>query len=236
MEYLDKQSAKKIVYETNVSLHQKKLAIQSFGNTSNRIKDGFIIKPSGVDLNKVKTEKMVEVSSSGSFNESGLKPSIDEPTHRVIYQNFKEIGGIVHTHSKFATSFAQAGKSIKNYGTTHSDYSEIEILCTRSLKEKEIENNYEYNTGVLIVETLNKLRISPLWTPGILVKHHGLFSWGVDAYEAVKNAEAIEYIAEMAFYSEALNENIKKVPNALSSKHIKRKIGIDSYYGQDSEV
>ena len=130
MEYLDKQSAKKVVYETNVSLHQKKLAIQSFGNTSNRIKDGFIIKPSGVDLNQVKTEKMVEVSNSGSFSRSGLKPSIDEPTHRVIYENFKEIGGIVHTHSKFATSFAKSTKPILSGWPPSKNKGSFKLGCS----------------------------------------------------------------------------------------------------------
>ena len=210
MDYLNNDEAKTLVYETNLALHEKKLAIQSFGNTSNRIRGGFIIKPSGVDLKKVNKKDMVSVSSDGVWNKSGLKPSIDEPTHRILYEKYPEIGGVVHTHSKFATSYAQAGKSIKNLGTTHSDYSEIEILCTRGLKSNEIKNNYELNTGHLIVKTLGQMKINPLWTPGILVKHHGLFAWGVDANEAVKNAEAIEYIAELAFNTYLLDNNIKK--------------------------
>ena len=179
---------KKSCFEANKEILNKKLTIQTFGNVSERIsKDLFTIKPSGVNLKKIKSSDLVIIDiNSGKKIKSRLKPSSDTETHRIIYKNFPKINGIAHSHPTFLTSWAQTGKPIPNLGTTHSDYWYKEIPITNDLKKKEIKKNYELNTGKLIVKTLIKKKLSPEFCPGVLSKFHGAFSWGESSYHAVK--------------------------------------------------
>ena len=224
---------KKIVYDINYKLSKSDLVIQSFGNGSQRIsKTEFIIKPSGVNLEEVSKDDMSHIYVNDMLKNTGLKPSSDEPTHREIYINSDFVGGIVHTHSQYATAYAQAMQNIENFGTTHSDYSKYPIICTRPLTKNEVQNNYEKNTGLVIDETLKKHKIKYSDLPGVLVASHGVFSWGKDLMDAFMNAEIIEYLAKMNLLTKSLNKNQKKVPDYLSTKHFDRKHGPDSYYGQ----
>ncbi len=224
---------KESVYKTNKRLLTSNLVIQNFGNGSQRIDNKFIIKPSGIDLDKYEPKDMCEIDSKTGKNLSALKPSTDEPTHRVLYKKFKEIGGIVHTHSLFATSFAQALKPIVNFGTTHSDFSVTSIPCTDPLKKNEVENGYEENTGNAIITKIEELNINPQHLPGILVAGHGVFSWGEDIEVAFKNAEAIEFIAKLAFNTLSINPKSKEIEDYISLLHHTRKHGPESYYGQN---
>ena len=188
---------------SNKEILLKNLAIQTFGNASQRINlDKFIIKPSGVNLKKIKSSDLVIVNIlTGKKINSKLKPSSDTETHRILYKKFPKIKGIAHSHSTFLTSWAQAGKPIPNLGTTHSDYWKSEIPITNDLKKKEIYKNYELNTGKLIIDLLKKKKLSVETCPGVLSKHHGAFAWGASSDEAVKNLEAMEFIAKLAFYT-----------------------------------
>lgn len=224
---------KKVVFDVNLQLSQSRLVIQSFGNGSQRVSDiEYVIKPSGINLSEAKYTDMSFVNIEDSSKNTGLKPSSDEPTHRVIYQNSDYVGGIVHTHSQYATAFAQAFQNIDNYGTTHSDYSKQSIICTRPLTKSEIESNYEENTGFVIDESLKNLGLDYSDLPGILVASHGVFSWGKSLFDAYKNAEIIEYLAKMNFLTKTLNKSQDTVPDYLSEKHFSRKHGPNSYYGQ----
>ena len=226
------EDIKKVVFKANQELVDKRLVIQSFGNVSERYNKKCIIKPSGIEIYKTDFSKMVPVNiDDGSYNGS-FKPSSDTPTHIELYKKFSKIQSVAHTHSIFATSWSQSGLSIPCLGTTHADYWEKEIPITRSLTKKEIETGYEKNTGLVIVETLSKLRMDPLFCPGILVKNHGVFSWGKSSFDAVNNAELIEYIAEMAYRSMRINSKIKPLNKDLHRKHFNRKHGDDKYYGQ----
>ena len=196
-------------------------------------KSEFVIKkPSGVNLDEVNHHDMSYVYIDDASKNTGLKPSSDEPTHREIYNNSDFVGGVVHTHSQYATAYAQAMLEIENYGTTHSDYAKNPIICTRPLTKDEVENDYERNTGLVIDESLKEHKLDYVDLPGILVASHGVFSWGKDLMEAFKNAEIIEYLAMMNILTKSLNENQKNVPDYLSTKHFSRKHGPDSYYGQ----
>jgi L-ribulose-5-phosphate 4-epimerase len=231
MKHID--NTKKIVYEINYKLSKSNLVIQNFGNGSQRVSESeFIIKPSGVDLDTVDENDMSHIYINNQSKNSGLKPSSDEPTHREIYKNSEFVGGIVHTHSQYATAYAQAVIEIENLGTTHSDFAKSSILCARPLTKSEIENNYEKNTGIVIHETLKKHNLDYLDLPGMLVAHHGVFSWGKNLIQAFKNAEIIEYLAKMNLLTKSLNPKKSSVPDYLSSKHFNRKHGPDSYYGQ----
>ena len=224
---------KKRVYLFNKSLIKSSLVIQNFGNVSERFEDKLVIKPSGINLDLFTFEDMSIIDIENGKNLSKLKPSVDEPTHRILYQNFKELNGIVHTHSNFATSFAQAKKPIINYGTTHSDFTKFSVPCTESISEKRVNDDYEENTGKLIIETLERLNLKPLDIPGILVANHGVFAWGENIETAVKNAEAIEYIANLAFNTIAINPTTKPIDTYISDLHHERKHGLESYYGQE---
>ena len=225
-------NTKKNVYDLNSQLQDSLLVIQNFGNASSRLKNSFVIKPSGVILKECKPDDMIQMDLDGNVLDGKLNPSSDEPTHRILYKEYKEINGIVHTHSKYATAFAQADKEIENLGTTHSDFSTHNIFVTEQLDPAQVANNYELNTGHKIIEKINKKNISPLSIPGILSIRHGVFSWGSSIEEAFKNAEIIEYIAELCFISKNINPKAETIESYISSKHFDRKHGQNKYYGQ----
>lgn len=226
------EDLKKKVLEANLELVEKKLVIYTWGNVSgiDREKGLVVIKPSGVDYDKLKAEHMVVVDLDGNVVEGDLKPSSDTPTHLVIYKAFKEVGGVVHTHSEWATSFAQAGLSIPAFGTTHADYFYGDIPCTRAMTTEEIKGEYEKETGNVIVETFKD--IDPLFVSGVLVKEHGPFSWGKDAEDAVYHAVVMEQVAKMAFNTINLKGNREPMDKTLLDKHFLRKHGKNAYYGQ----
>ncbi len=227
------EELKKKIYEANMLLPKYNLVTFTWGNVSaiDREKGLFVIKPSGVEYEVMKPEDMVVVDMDGKVVEGKYKPSSDTPTHLKLYKDFKDIGGIVHTHSRYATIYAQAGKGIIPYGTTQGDYFYNEIPCTRNMTSEEISNEYEYNTGGVIVETFSKL--NPVHVPAVLVKNHGPFSWGKDALDAVHNAVVLEEVAMMALNTELLsNHNASRMPQDLIEKHFMRKHGPNAYYGQ----
>ena len=217
----------------NVSLAKSSLVIHSFGNISSRINDKyFTIKPSGANLNILKhTDYPIIRISDNKIIKGKLNPSTDTPTHCLLYKKYPEIGGIAHTHSKFATAWSQAKKSIPILGTTHADYSQKNIQVTNPLKKSQIIKNYEKNIGNSIIDCLKKSKIKPLECPGILVANHAPFSFGINANQAFKNAEILEYIAELAYLSLQINSK-SKIDINLIKKHFFRKHGPTSYYGQ----
>ena len=231
MKKLDK--IKKDLYNANQDLINKKLVIQSFGNVSVRFKDFILIKPSGVNLSKLDYKSMVPVNLNDKNHTGSFKPSSDTPTHIELYNRYDDIQSIVHTHSPYATSWAQAGSPIPCFGTTHADFWNDKIPITRKLKKKEIEAHYEKNTGLVIIETLEKSNTTPLDCPGILVNNHGVFTWGESPKDAIKNAEAIEIIAKMALNSLTINPDINPINKNLHNKHFYRKHGENKYYGQE---
>ena len=226
------EALKEKVLKANLLLPHYGLVTFTWGNVSeiDRERNLVVIKPSGVDYDKLTVEDMVVVDLSGHVVEGTLRPSSDTPTHLELYKAFKEIGGIVHTHSTFATSWAQAGSKIPCFGTTHADYFYNEIPSARSLTKEEIATDYEKNTGLVIVETFKSR--DPLATPGILCVNHGPFSWGKDSMEAVHNAVVLEEVAKMAMYAKLINPEIKAAPQTIMDKHYFRKHGKDAYYGQ----
>jgi L-ribulose-5-phosphate 4-epimerase len=221
------------VCQANLDLVKEGLVIQTWGNVSgiDREHDLMVIKPSGVPYDGMKPEHMVVVSlETGSVVEGNLKPSSDTPTHLVLYRAFKNIGGVVHTHSLYATAWAQAAKALSAYGTTQADYWYGEVPCTRKMTPAEIKTDYEANTGEVIVETFKKL--DPMQHPAVLVASHGPFAWGVDAPEAVHNAVVLEFIARLASETLRINPKTPAMPSALLDKHFLRKHGPGAYYGQ----
>jgi len=225
---------KRQVLEANLQLPKYRLITFTWGNVSaiDRKKGLIIIKPSGVEYDKLKIEDIVVVNFDGNVIEGKYKPSSDTPTHIELYKAFPKIGGVVHTHSSYATSFAQACKEIKAYGTTHADYFYGNIPCTRILTETEIQDDYEKNTGIVIAEALKDIDENAM--PGILVANHGVFSWGENADTAVHNAVVIEEVAKMACRTELINPEIKEINRYILDKHYNRKHGKDAYYGQNS--
>ena len=222
------------VCNANKALVEHRLVVFTWGNVSgiDREKGLVAIKPSGVGYDALKPEDIVVLDLDGKIVEGKLKPSSDTPTHLELYRNFKNLGGIVHTHSEWATSWAQAGRSIPAFGTTHADYYYGEIPCTRFLRKEEVEGDYELNTGKLIVkEFLGK---DPDSIPGVLIAGHGPFSWGKDPDEAIHNAVVMEQVARMAYRTIALGNN-RSIDQYLLDKHYKRKHGKDAYYGQGSD-
>ena len=217
----------------NVNLAKSSLVIHSFGNISSRIDDKyFTIKPSGANLNILKhADYPIIRISDNKIIKGKLNPSTDTPTHCLLYKKYPEIGGIAHTHSKFATAWSQAKKSIPILGTTHADYSQKNIQVTNPLKKNQIIKNYEKNIGNSIIDCLKKSKIKPLECPGILVANHAPFSFGINANQAFKNAEILEYIAEVAYLSLQINSK-SKIDINLIKKHFFRKHGPTSYYGQ----
>jgi L-ribulose-5-phosphate 4-epimerase len=223
---------KRTVFKANLDLVTNGLVIHTWGNVSGRDKKSglIVIKPSGVEYESMKPEDMVVVDPEGKVVEGKFKPSTDTPTHLLLYKTYASIGGVVHTHSSYATSWAQAGKSIPPFGTTHADHYYGEVPCTRLLTAKEIDCDYETNTGKVIVERLGT--VNPLTIPSVLVNSHGPFCWGTDADNAVYNAIALEEIARMAFYTVLLGKH-EAISKTLLDKHFKRKHGSDAYYGQN---
>lgn len=228
------EKLKQQVYEANMELPKRNLITYTWGNVSgiDREKGLFVIKPSGVDYDKLTPEDMVVMDLNGNRIEGVLNPSSDTPTHLALYKAFQELGGIVHTHSPWATSWAQAGRSIPCYGTTHADYFYGEIPCARSLTEAEIQEYYERNTGKVIIETFRGK--DPIRIPGILCANHGPFTWGKNAKEAVHNAVVLEEVAKMAYQAEHLKKDLKPAPQYLQDKHFFRKHGEHAYYGNET--
>jgi L-ribulose-5-phosphate 4-epimerase len=225
------ESLKQRVFKANLDLVKHGLVIHTWGNVSGRDPEtGYIvIKPSGVRYETMKADDMVVLDPEGKIVEGNYKPSTDAPTHLLLYQEWEKVGGIVHTHSGYATSWAQSGKSIPAYGTTHADHYHGDVPCTRMLKDNEINTDYEINTGRIIIETFRS--IDPVAVPSVLVHSHGPFCWGPDPETAVYNAIALEEIAKMAFNTFLLGR-LTPVDKTLLDKHFKRKHGRDSYYGQ----
>jgi len=223
---------KQKVYESNLELPKRGLVLYTWGNVSeiDREKGLVVIKPSGVNYDNLKVDDMVVVDLKGNVVEGTLKPSSDTPTHIELYKAFTEIGGIVHTHSLWATIFAQSECSIPAFGTTHADYFYGEVPCTRKLSTEEINGVYEKETGKVIIEKLADLDV--LAAPGVLVSQHGPFTWGKDAAEAVYHSVVLEQIAQMAYRTILLKGNSEPIDSNLLDKHYLRKHGKNSYYGQ----
>ena len=228
------EELKQKVYEANMMLPAYGLVTFTWGNVSavDRDKKLFVIKPSGVEYEKLRPEDMVVVDFDGNKVEGKLNPSSDTATHAVLYREFPTIGGIVHTHSSYATSWAQAGRSIPCYGTTHADYYYGEVPCLRCLTKEEIDDAYEKNTGILIAEEFKRMGKDPEAVSAVLCKNHGPFAWGKDAVDAVHSAVVLEECAKMAYRSELINPKIAPAPQALQDKHYFRKHGPNAYYGQ----
>ena len=228
------EELKKKVYEANILLPKYGLVTFTWGNVSaiDRESGLFVIKPSGVDYETMTPDDMVVMDLEGNKVEGRLNPSSDTPTHVEIYKAFKDVGGVVHTHSSYATSWAQAGRSIPCYGTTHADYFYGDIPCVRCLTKDEIESAYEENTGLLIVSEFERMGKDPVAVPAVLCKNHGVFAWGKDAHEAVHNAVVTEEVAKMAYRCEVINPEVKPAPQELQDKHYYRKHGANAYYGQ----
>lgn len=208
------EQLKQEVYEANMLLPKYHLVTFTWGNVSgiDREKGLFVIKPSGVDYDKLTPDSMVVVNLEGEVVEGDYRPSSDTPTHVVLYNRFQEIGGVVHTHSPWATSWAQAGRGIPCYGTTHADYLYGQVPCVRTLTKEEIETAYEKNTGVLIADEFERLAVDYLATPAVLCKNHGPFTWGKDAKEAVHNAVVLEEVAKMAARCEQIDPKVNPAP------------------------
>lgn len=228
------EELKKQVYEANMELPKRGLITYTWGNASgiDREKGLFVIKPSGVEYDTLSPDDMVVVDMDGNVVEGHYRPSSDTPTHLELYKAWPEIGGIVHTHSTNAASWAQAGRDIPLYGTTHADYFFGPIPCARSLTPEEIEEAYEKNTGKVIIETFEKRGMNPVYTPAVLCVNHGPFTWGKDAAEAVYHAVVLEEVAKMALRTELINPKVQPAPDSIRDKHFYRKHGKNAYYGQ----
>ncbi|MFZ5967312.1 MAG: L-ribulose-5-phosphate 4-epimerase [Bacillota bacterium] len=220
------------VLEANLELPKKGLVTYTWGNVSgiDRENNLVVIKPSGVPYEELKLEHLVVVDLEGNVVEGNLKPSSDTPTHLIIYKNFQDVHGVVHTHSRWATIWAQAGKPIPALGTTHADYFYGQVPCTRKMTDQEIKGAYEKETGNVIVETFE--RLNPIYVPGIIVNNHGPFTWGKDAHDAVHNAVVLEEVAMMAYHTCSLSPDINPIHQTLLDKHFLRKHGDNAYYGQ----
>lgn len=227
------EALKKDVCQANLDLVKEGLVIQTFGNVSgiDRASGLVVIKPSGVPYDGMKPEHMVVVElETGKVVESNLRPSSDTATHLVLYRAFADVGGIVHTHSLYATAWAQAKCAIPAMGTTHADYWHGEVPCTRLMTAEEISGEYEAKTGDVIVETF--AGIDPLHKPAVLVASHGPFAWGKDAHDAVHNAAILEYLAKLASETLRINPATATMQDVLLNKHFLRKHGPKAYYGQ----
>jgi len=226
------EELKKEVYKANIALPEYGLVTFTWGNVSaiDREKNLIVIKPSGIEYADLKPENMVLVDMKGNVVEGEYKPSSDTLTHIELYKAFLNIGGVVHTHSSWATSWAQAGRSVPCYGTTHADYIYGEVPCLRCLTKEEIDAGYEANTGILIADYFKENDYEA--TPAVLCKNHGPFTWGKDAKEALHNAVVLEEVAKMAARCEKINPQAQPAPKEIQDKHYFRKHGKDAYYGQ----
>ena len=228
------EALKQEVYEANMELPRRGLVTYTWGNVSgiDREKGLFVIKPSVVDYDKLTADDMVVMDLEGNRVEGRYTPSSDTATHLELYKAFPALGGIVHTHSPHATAWAQAGRALPCYGTTHADYFYGDIPCARCLTKEEIDEAYEKNTGLVIIETFRALGIDPVHVPAVLCKHHGPFTWGKNAAEAVHNAVVLEEVAKMALMTEIINPRVERAPQCMQDKHFLRKHGPNAYYGQ----
>ena len=231
------EQLKQEVFKANMLLKKLGLVVLTWGNVSaiDRESGLFVIKPSGVPYETMTADDMVVVDLDGNVVEGRLNPSSDTPTHMELYRRFKDIGAVVHTHSPWATSFAQAGRNIEAYGTTHADFANCAIPCTRGLSEAEVAEEYELNTGKVIVECFNENDISPNDCPAVLIHRHGPFCWGKNAQKAVENALILEEVAKMACRTEQIAAYERKeigIEDYLLDKHYERKHGKNAYYGQ----
>lgn len=229
------ESLKEEVLKANLELVKQNLVIYTFGNVSaiNKERNLIVIKPSGVDYSHMKKEDMVIVDLTGNIVEGSFKPSSDTLTHLELYKKYSSINAIVHAHSTWATQWSQAKRSIPIYGTTHADYFHGDIPCTRELTKEEIENEYEKNTGKVIIETFRNLNVETI--PGVLCESHGPFSWGKNPMDAVQNAKVLEECAKMAYYTEQIARRKIEISKYLIDKHYYRKNGKKAYYGQNTQ-
>ena len=228
------EALKQQVLEANLLLPKYGLVTFTWGNVSgiDRERGLVVIKPSGVPYEGMTAEDMVVVDLNGQVVEGKWRPSSDTATHVELYKAFPAIGGVVHTHSSYATSWAQAGRDVPCYGTTHADYFYGPVPCLRCLTAAEIDQAYERNTGLLIVSEFARLHLDPAAVPGCLCKNHGPFTWGKDPMEAVHNAVVLEECAKMAYRTELINAYVQPAPQELQDKHYFRKHGQNAYYGQ----
>ncbi|OSZ77040.1 L-ribulose-5-phosphate 4-epimerase [Chitinophagaceae bacterium IBVUCB2] len=221
-------------FEANMQLPKLELVLFTFGNVSaaDRSLGVFAIKPSGVAYNDLSPAKMVIVDFEGKTVEGNLRPSSDTLTHAVLYKQWENVGGIAHTHSTYATAWAQSQREIPIYGTTHADYCTVDIPCAAPMEDEKIKGNYEYETGFQIIRCFENKKIDPAEVEMMLVGNHAPFTWGKNAAKAVHNSAVLEYIAKMAFITEGINPAAQRMKEALIKKHFERKHGPDSYYGQ----
>ena len=228
------EELKREVLEANLLLPKHNLVTFTWGNVSgiDREKGLFVIKPSGVEYDELKPEDMVVMDLEGNKVEGKLNPSSDTKTHLVLYNAFPEIGGIVHTHSPHAVAWAQAGRAIPAYGTTHADYFYGPIPCARHLTQEELEEDYEKNTGSVIVETFRAQKLDPKAIPAVICHSHGPFTWGKDAAQAVYHAVVLEEVAKMAILTRQVDPSAAPAPQRILDKHYLRKHGPNAYYGQ----
>ncbi len=233
------EELKQRVFEANLKLVEYNLVVLTWGNVSEIDRESglFVIKPSGVPYDKMTADDMVVMDLKGNKVEGKLNPSSDTPTHMELYNAFPNIGGIVHTHSSWACSWAQAGRDIPAYGTTHADFANGFVPCTRGLTEEEVNGAYELNTGKVIAEDFKKRGISPDECPAVLIHRHGPFTWGKDGFKAVENALILEEVAKMAHRTELVASLSKDsdigIESYLLDKHYQRKHGKNAYYGQN---
>ncbi|HVZ96600.1 MAG TPA: L-ribulose-5-phosphate 4-epimerase AraD [Chitinophagaceae bacterium] len=229
---------KEEAYNANMQLPELGLVLFTFGNASaaDRRTGVFAIKPSGVPYNELSVDKMVIVDFDGTVVEGTLRPSSDTLTHAVLYKHLEHIGGIAHTHSTYATAWAQSLRDIPIYGTTHADHITCDIPCAAPMNDKMIREDYEYQTGFQIIHALKEKKLNYEEVEMILVGNHAPFTWGKNAAKAVYNSAVLEEIAKMAFITETINADALRMKDALIKKHFERKHGKDSYYGQNSET
>jgi L-ribulose-5-phosphate 4-epimerase len=228
------QQIKQAAYDANMQLPKLGLVLFTFGNVSvaDHSKKVFAIKPSGVPYEDLTPEKMVVVDFNNHIIEGTLRPSSDTKTHAVLYSNWDHIGSIVHTHSTYATAWAQSQRAIPIYGTTHADHNTVDIPCAPPMDDSMIEGDYEYQTGLQIINHFNALNFNYKEVEMVLVGNHAPFTWGKNAEKAVYNAAVLEELARMAYLTEQINPSAPKLKDALIKKHYERKHGVDSYYGQ----
>jgi len=228
------QAIREEAYHANMQLPKLDLVLFTFGNVStvDRKAGVFAIKPSGVPYEELSVDKMVVVDFDGNTVEGSLRPSSDTKTHAVLYKHWEDIGGIVHTHSTYATAWAQAQRDIPIFGTTHADHATVDIPCAAPMSDAMIKGNYEYETGFQIINCLNERKLSYQDVEMILVGNHAPFTWGKTAAKAVYNSAVLESVAQMASFTEQINPTAPRLKDSLIRKHFERKHGPDSYYGQ----
>lgn len=225
---------KQAVYEANMALPKHHLVTFTWGNVSGIDRESglMVIKPSGIDYDDLRPEQLVVLDLDGKVVEGDLNPSSDTKTHIELYKAYPTLGGIVHTHSPYAVGWAQAGMDIPCYGTTHADYFYGPVPCTRSLTAQEVDEDYEKNTGKVIIETFDGRGINPVHVPGVICANHGPFAWGKDAAQAVYHAVVLEEVAKMAIYTRLVAPDAAPAPRHVQDKHFMRKHGPNAYYGQ----